>query len=134
MFKKKISDYKNSGLGICYLDESGHALSMPRTHDYIEKRKKCFGLHDLGAKGRVNAISALIGGLLFAVGLFNCSVDSIVFGTWVWEFLLPNLCKSTVILMDKASFHKNEALLALIKARGHICEVFTSILSRFKSN
>jgi transposase len=95
---------------------------MPRTHGYAEKGKRCFGLHDWGAKGRVNVIGALIGGLLFAVGLFNCSVDSIVFGIWVREFLLPNLCKSTVIVMDNASFHKHETFLELIKARGHIVE------------
>jgi transposase len=35
---------------------------------------------------------------------------------------LPNLSKPTVIVMDNASFHKNEALLELIKAKGHIVE------------
>lgn len=109
-------------MDICYLDESGHSLDMPRTHGYAEKGRRCFGLHDWGAKGRINVIGALIGKLLFAVGLFNCSIDSVVFGTWVQEFLLPNLSKPTVIVMDNATFHKNEMTLALIRAQGHFIE------------
>jgi transposase len=122
LFQKKINDYKVAGLDICYLDESGHAVSMPRTHGYAEKGKRCFGVHDWGARGRINVIGALIGGLLFAVGLFNCSIDSIVFGTWVRELLLPNLSKPTVIVMDNASFHKNEMILSQIRYAGHIVE------------
>ncbi len=95
---------------------------MPRTHGYAEKGKRCFGIHDWGAKGRVNVIGALIGTLLFGVGLFNCSVDSTVFGTWVREFLLPGLTSQTVIVMDNATFHKSEAILNMIKAQGHIVE------------
>ncbi len=95
---------------------------MPRTHGYSQKGTRCFGLHDWGAKGRTNVIGALIGKLLFAVGLFNCTINSKVFRSWVEEFLLPGLSKPTVIVMDNASFHKNEALIRLIKSRGHIVE------------
>jgi transposase len=95
---------------------------MPRAHGYSERGTRCFGVHDWGAKGRVNVICALIGKLLFAVGLFNCSVDSIVFGTWVKEFLLPNLTEPTVIVMDNATFHKDTATLQLIRKAGHIIE------------
>lgn len=56
LFQKKINSYKESGLDICYLDESGHAVSMPRTHGYTEKGKRCFGVYDWGAKGRINVI------------------------------------------------------------------------------
>lgn len=122
LFQKKIEDYQAADLDICYLDESGHALDMPRTHGYAEKGKRCFGVHDWGAKGRINVIGALIGTVLFAVGLFSCNVDNVVFGTWVKEFLLPSLAKPTVIVMDNASFHKKQAILDAIKAAGHIVE------------
>lgn len=95
---------------------------MPRTHGYAKKGERCFGLHDWGAKGRTNVIGALIDSKLFAVGLFQCNIDSTVFGVWVKEFLLPSLLKPTVIVMDNASFHKNEMTLRAIRAAGHIIE------------
>ena len=109
-------------LAVGYLDESGHAVSMLRTHGYAEKGKRCFGVHDWGAKGRINVIGALTGKILFAVGLFSFNIDTIVFGRWVIELLLPNLIKPTVIVMDNATFHKNQLILNTIKAAGHIVE------------
>jgi transposase len=122
LFQARIAEHEKAGKPICYLDESGHALSMPRTHGYSHRGTRCFGTHDWGAKGRVNVIGALIGKLLFAVGLFNCSVDSTVFGTWVKEFLLPGLTEPAAIVMDNASFHKDAAILKLIRDAGHIIE------------
>ena len=104
------------------MDESGHALDMPRTHGYSERGSRCIGIQDWGAKGRVNVIGALIGKLLFAVGLFCCNIDTMVFTTWVQELLLPSLTEPTVIVMDNATFHKDAATLQLIKAAGHIIE------------
>lgn len=109
-------------MDICYLDESGHAVDMPRTHGYAPKGERCYGTQHWGAKGRINVIGAVICGVLFAVGLFNCNIDSIVFGAWVRHFLLPNLNKPTVIVMDNATFHKNETLLQEIRCAGHIVE------------
>ena len=95
---------------------------MPRTHGYAPRGYRCFGIHDWGAKGRVNVIGALIGTELFSVGLFNCNIDSLVFRTWVTELLLPSLHEPTVIVMDNASFHKNEITLKIIRGAGHIIE------------
>ena len=122
MFQKKIEQYKQEKRDICYLDESGNAVDMPRTHGYAPKGERCYGIQDWGARGRINVIGAIIGRVLFAVGLFYCSVDSEVFGAWVKTMLLPNLHKPTVIVMDNASFHKNEVLLQEIRRSGHIIE------------
>ena len=122
MFQKKINDYKAVGLDICYLDESGYAVSMPRTHGYAKKGQRCFGVQDWGARGRINVIGALIGKVLFAVGLFCFTIDTTVFSTWVEELLLPSLVKPTVIVMDNATFHKNQLILNAIKLAGHIVE------------
>ena len=122
MFQKKIEQYKQEERDICYLDESGNAVDMPRTHGYAPKGERCYGIQDWGARGRINVIGAIIGRVLFAVGLFYCSVDSKVFGAWVKTMLLPNLHKPTVIVMDNASFHKNEVLLQEIRRSGHIIE------------
>ncbi len=46
----------------------------------------------MGARGKINVIGALIGKVLFAVGLFSFTIDTIVFATW--ELLLPSLIKT----------------------------------------
>ena len=82
---------------VCYLDESGHALDMPRTHGYSNQGQRCYGVCNWGAKGRTNVIGALIGRVLFAIELFTCNIDTVVvFTTWVKYFLLPNLKTVTV--------------------------------------
>ena len=104
------------------MDESGHALDMPRTHGYSNCGERCYGTCDWGAKGRTNVIGALIGKVLFAVGLFTCNIDTTVFTTWVKHFLLPSLNTTTVIVMDNATFHKNIDILKMIRDAGHIIE------------
>ncbi|MCE2992326.1 MAG: transposase [Candidatus Jidaibacter sp.] len=75
---------------------------MPRTHGYSVKGKRCYDKHDWGAKGRTNAIGALIGSTLVAVGLLTGSVNTDVFTTWVDKILLPNIPEKSVIVMDNA--------------------------------
>ena len=93
LFNKKIQAYKDQGLPVCYLDESGHALDMPRTHGYSNQGQICYGVCDWGAKGRTNVIGALIGRVLFAIGV-----------------------------MDNGTFHKNTDMLKMITNAGHIIE------------
>jgi len=52
---------------------------MPRTHGYSDKGKRCYSAHDWGAKGRTNAIGAIIGGAIIAIGLISGSVNIVVF-------------------------------------------------------
>ena len=74
------------------------------------------------AKGRINVIGALIGKVLFSIGLFKCNINSAVFGKWIEHYLLPNLNVKTLIVMDNATFHKNKNILKMIKDKGHIVE------------
>lgn len=92
---------------------------MPRTHGYSVKGERCYGKHDWGAKGRTNAIGALIEGSLVAIGLISGTVNSEVFNCWTEKILLPSLPKESVIVMDNASFHKSKAMLQLIEDAGH---------------
>ena len=55
IFCQKIADLENKEKPIVYIDESGFAHDMPRTHGYSIKGQRCYGKHDWGAKGRTNA-------------------------------------------------------------------------------
>lgn len=87
---------------------------MPRTHGYSVKGMRCYGTHDWGAKGRTNAIGALIDSTLIAIGLISGSVNTDVFTSWVQQILLPNLPKESVIVMDNASFHKGKDMQKML--------------------
>ena len=76
IFCQQIKELKAQGKEIAYVDESGFAHDMPRTHGYSLKGERCYGKHDWGAKGRTNAIGALIGSTIVAIGLFNGSVNT----------------------------------------------------------
>ena len=119
MFCKKIKEFKKQDKQLVYIDESGFAHDMPRTHGYSERGKRCYGTHDWGAKGRTNAIGALVDSTLVAVDLVSTSVNTDVFTSWVKQKLLPSISKESVIIMDNASFHKGKDMKDMIQKSGH---------------
>jgi transposase len=92
---------------------------MPRTHGYSKKGERCYGTHNWGAKGRTNAIGALIDRRLITVGLFDQSVNTQVFTCRVQQDLIPKLPPKSVIVMDNASFHKGVDMKKSIEDSGH---------------
>lgn len=92
---------------------------MPRTHVYSPRGKRCYGVHDWGAKCRTNAIGALLGEILLTVVLLSGNVDTRVFTSWVKVDLLPKLPPKSTIVLDNASFHKGAEMKSLIQKSGH---------------
>jgi transposase len=92
---------------------------MPRTHGYSIKGQRCYGKHDWGAKGRTNAIGALIDRAIIAIGLITGSVNTEVFTSWVEQILLPELPKKSVAVMDNAAFHKGKDMQKILENSGH---------------
>jgi len=105
-----------------YIDESGFAHDMPRRHGYAPAGQRCHGVHNWHARGRTNAIGALIGKELLTVGLFDVNVDADVFTGWARQDLLPKLPPASVIGMDNATFHKRPDTQAAIVNEGHTLE------------
>lgn len=114
-----LKQLQSEGRTIVYIDESGFAHDMPRTHGYAVQGQRCYGTQDWNARGRSNAIGALIGKALLSVGLFPCNVNADIFTAWVEQDLLPKLPKNAVIVMDNATFHKRHDTQILIKQAGH---------------
>lgn len=92
---------------------------MPRTHGYAPRGQRCIGSQDWHAKGRTNAIGALIDKALLTVALFNVNINADVFTGWVEQDLLPKLPKNSVIVMDNATFHKRDDTQTAIRKAGH---------------
>jgi transposase len=92
---------------------------MPRLYGYAPKGKRCYGIHNWGAKGRTNAIGALIGKLLLTVSLFNTTINTAIFDAWVIQDLMPKLPPNSIIVMDNAAFHKGNDMVLAIQNAGH---------------
>lgn len=107
---------------IVYLDESGFTHDAPRTHGYAPRGERCCGSRDWHARGRQNAIGALVGSVLLTVCLFDGTVNADVFYAWLMQDLLPKTPPASVIVMDNATFHKRNDMQEAIARQGHILE------------
>ena len=103
---------------IVYLDESGFRKNCYRPYGYSAKGKRCYTRYDWQGRNQTNAIGALYDKKLFAVGLFDCSINRLVFDAWAQQLLLPNLPENSVVVMDNATFHKGKAV-EMLKQHGH---------------
>ena len=122
MFKEKMENYNKEKKDIVYLDESGFAHEMPRTHGYSEIGARCFGTCGWNAKSRENVLGALINFKLIACATCSDNIDSVIFNAWLKEILIPELPENSVIVMDNAAFHKSKETKDLIQNNGHIIE------------
>ena len=91
---------------------------MPRTHGYSLKGERSYGIQDWNAKGRLNAIGAIIGMTFLTLSLFDCSINSDVFYAWLIKDLLPKVPKDSVIVMDNATFYKRQDMIDAIEKKG----------------
>jgi hypothetical protein len=79
MYCQRIKQIQEERRPIIYIDESRFSHDMPRVRGYSKKGQRCYGTHDWGAKGRTNAIGALIGATLLTESLFESTINSEVF-------------------------------------------------------
>ena len=121
-FQQKVNTYQQQTKPIIYIDESGFAHDMPRTHGYALKGKRCFGDHHWNARGRTNVIGALLAGTLLTCWLCDFNVNSDVFHAWIINDLLPKLPENSVLIMDNATFHKRADTQQAIQSAGHTIE------------
>jgi transposase len=117
-----MNKYQSEGKSIVYIDESGFSHESTRFHGYAKIGERCFSQFNWGAKGRTNAIGALLNGLLLTVSLFSFNINSDVFSAWMTQDLLPKLPVGTVIVMDNAAFHKRADILENIRRAACVAE------------
>ena len=110
-----MSTYESQGHEIIFIDESGFEKDMPRKWGCSKKGKRCYGSHDWQAKTKENVIGALWNKTIIAAQSFPSYINTDLFYNWIKNTLLPKLKrwkkeKKPVIVMDNASFHKNEQI------------------------
>ena len=95
---------------------------MPRTHGCAPVGERCPGKHGWRAKGRTNAVGALLAGCLLTARLFSGPVNADVFVAWTTQDLLPKVPDKCVIVMGNARFHKRQDIGQAIINAGHVLE------------
>ncbi|CDH05994.1 transposase (fragment) [Xenorhabdus bovienii str. oregonense] len=95
---------------------------MPRTHGYSAKGRRCFGTHDWQAKGRLNALGAILKRTFVTLSLFAGNINADVFHAWMTQDWLPTLPDGVVIVMDNAPFHKRQDTVPAIVNHGCLLE------------
>lgn len=114
--------YEKQKRPIIYLDESGFGGDNFRSRGYSLKGTKCFGTYDWGKKQRTNVIGALLEKEIIAPMLFETTINTEIFCTWMYQCLLPIIPANSIIVMDNAQFHKNKKMQEIIKEAGHTLE------------
>ena len=118
-FRRFQACFRKRNRPLVFLDECGIRKDWIRRYGYAPIGKRCYGEHDWHGKNQVNAIGAVCENRLFAVGLFNHSIDKETFKAWMEQLLIPALPKDSVVVMDNAAFHKSEEISNLLKENGH---------------
>ena len=118
-FLNQLKQFEATARPIIYIDESGFKSHDYRPYGYAKKGEKCFGKYNWQLKNKTNAIGAIHDNELFAVGLYDCSINSDIFHSWVEQLLLVEIPSNSVIVMDNATFHKRQETKELIEDAGH---------------
>jgi transposase len=111
-YGKAIATHKNEDL--VYVDGSGIHRRQARSG----KGKRVVGFVAERKFRRTNIVAAYGNGKTIAECIYDCTTDSEVFNAWVEQFLVPALRPGQVVVMDNASFHKQQRTRELIEESG----------------
>ena len=64
-------------------------------------------------------IGALLLGTLLTISLFQTTVNTEIFTSWVIQDLIPKLPPRSVVILDNATFHKGAVMQKAIADAGH---------------
>ena len=103
---------------LVYIDESGIDMSICKDRGWGKKSEKLIGRKSGKCYERTNIIAGLVEKKSIAPMVFNGSCNTMLFETWVEQFLIKELHIGQVVIMDNASFHKSPKTIELIESVG----------------
>ena len=113
--------YKSHGKeNIVYFDESGFEKHSYRPHGWALRGQKVYG--DMSGNNRkdVNLIMAQRRDQWLAPVVFKGTCNTELVNTWIKDFLIKELHKPSIIVMDNARFHNKSEIRAILEKNGHI--------------
>ena len=96
-----------------YVDQSGINKYLYREYGYALRGEKVYGKVQGKKFERVNIVAAQCGKEIVGRCEYTCNMNSKLFELWFVQVLLPEIPKGSVIIMDRASWHRKKVLKKL---------------------
>lgn len=103
---------------LVFLDEMGVLLGLMRTHARAAPGKRAYAFKPFYRGSKVSVMGAITVSKVLAVMTIDDSMDAAAFQVYVSKFLVPQLWKGAVVVMDNLPAHKVKAIAPLIEAVG----------------
>lgn len=106
---------------LVFIDEAGFEAAATCVYAFAKKGKKVYGDRPGKRTQRTNLIAARRKGEkdLLAPLLMSGSFTAEAVEYWVSVYLLPNLTKPSILIMDNAPIHRKTALRKIVESAGH---------------
>ena len=101
-----------------YIDETGINQYLYREYGYALRGVPVYGKVQGKKFERVSIIAAQCGKEIVGRCEYTCNMNSRLFELWFAEVLLVEIPAGSVIIMDRASWHRQKVLRALAGAAG----------------
>lgn len=103
---------------LVYIDESGIEERIVKERCWGEKGQKISAKKSGKYYERSNIIAGYVNKKVIAPLVFYNSCNTILFESWVKQFLIKELKPGQFVVMDNASFHKSQKTRELIESAG----------------
>jgi transposase len=108
---------------LVYVDESGIDSYFYRSYGWAPRHERVYGAISGKRFARESFIAAKCDSKVFAPLCFQGTCNTLLFNAWVEHFLVPQLRKGQIVILDNASFHKSQVAKTLIEKAG-CCVLF----------
>ncbi|MBF0805356.1 MULTISPECIES: IS630 family transposase [unclassified Streptococcus] len=117
LFLKEFTSLKH--LTPVYIDETGFETYFYREYGRSMKGQLIEGKVSGRRYQRISLVVGLTNGEIIAPMTYEDTMTSDFFEAWFQQFLLPALDTPSVIIMDKARFHRMSSIKSLCEEQGH---------------
>ncbi len=112
--------YKYGKENIVYFDESGFKANTGRLDGWAKRGNKIYADVKGRREKRTNLLMAQRGKKWLAPLVFKGSCTAKLVEEWLENFLMKELNKSSIIVMDNAPIHRRKIIAEMVKKHGHI--------------
>ena len=103
---------------LVFVDETGTATNMAPLYGWGPKGKRLIGSVSNGHWKRTTFVGGLSLNGFIAPMVIEQAMNAATFEAWVEQFLIPDMPKNAIVVMDNLSAHKSARIGELIEAAG----------------